>query len=476
VECPRREAARAPLAPDVFLWHGYAMRVLSRKAYLVLLLGDISILYLSVWATLVIRHFAFPDIATAGLHLTAFSLFFPVWFVVYFAAGLYGRYTILFLKQLPKIIFAAQAINVGFAALFFFAIPFFNITPKTVLVIYLFISTTLLLIWRVYMYPHISVRREIGALLLGTGQELSDLAEEVNRDPVYPLEFRAIVHPELSSVEEIKNTISKLVSTGKVSTIVADMSNHALDELLQFVYDLTFVERKATFIDVRQLYQEIFEKVPLSLIDDRWLLQYVTLASHTTYSTIKRLSDILLAIVLGTLSLILYPFIMAAIWLEDRGKVFVVQERVGLRGKPIQVVKFRSMTGDDGGEYTNGKAQYTVTKIGALLRRTRLDEVPQLLGILKGDMSFIGPRPELPALVAQYRKSIPHYNLRHLVVPGLSGWAQVKHNDHPHHEVAIGATEEKLAHDLYYIKQRSLWLDFYITLLTIRTIFAQKGS
>lgn len=451
------------------------MRVLSRKAYVILLLGDISVLYVSVWVTLAVRHFAIPSAETVGVHLVSFSLLFLIWFVVYFLSGLYGRYTVLFRKQLPNIIFAAQAINMVIAALFFFLIPIFAITPKTVLFIYLFVSTALLFFWRVYMYPHLQIRREIGAVLVGTGQELTELAEVVNRDPVYPLEFRAIVHPELADDESTKKTVSELIQKGSVSTIVADMGNHALDKLLQFIYDLTFVERAAVFLDVRRLYQEIFERVPLSLIDDRWLLRYVSLSPHTIYDTFKRILDIVFAIVLGVLSLILYPFIALAIWLEDRGSVFITQERVGFRGHPVLIRKFRSMTGNDKGNDVL-LTKHDVTKVGGFLRRTRLDELPQLWNVLIGDLSFVGPRPELPALVAAYRQTIPHYNLRHLVKPGISGWAQIKHDGHGHHSIQIEPTREKLAYDLYYIKERSLWLDFYIALFTLRTIVSKKGS
>ena len=451
------------------------MHILSRKAYLVLLLGDISILYTSVWVTLWLRHLDMPTAASASAHLTSFSILFLAWFTVYFIAGLYGRYTVLFRKQLPNIIFAAQAVNIIIAALFFFLIPFFEITPKTVLFIYLFVSTVLLYFWRVHMFPHILVRREIGAVLIGTGQELTDLAEEVNRDPLYPLEFRAIMHPELMSNTVTERTIRGLITTGSISTIVADMSNRALDTLLKFIYDVTFVERGAVFIDVRKLYQEIFERVPLSLIDDRWLLRYVSLSGHTVYSVLKRIADVVVALVLGAASLLLYPLIMLAIWLEDGRPFFVRQERVGQGGKLITIMKFRSMTGNDSGQAVLA-SMHVVTRVGAFLRRTRLDELPQLWSIVKGDLSFIGPRPEFPVMVAEYRKQIPHYNLRHLVTPGLSGWAQVKHHNHPHHGVDVDATREKLAYDLYYIKERSLWLDLYTALLTIKTVLFSKGS
>lgn len=440
-----------------------------------LLLGDISILYTSVWATLILRHFEIPSAVSAAAHLTSFSILFIVWFTVYFIAGLYGRYTVLFRKQLPNIIFAAQAVNIIFAALFFFLIPFFAITPKTVLFIYLIVSTGLLYFWRVHMFPHILVRREIGAVLVGTGQELTELTEEVNRDPLYPLEFRAIMHPELMSNEVTERTIRGLIDTESISTIVADMSNRALDTLLRFIYDITFVERSAEFIDVRKLYQEIFEKVPLSLIDDRWLLRYVSLSGHTTYSVAKRILDIIFALILGVVSLVLYPFIMVAIALEDGRPFFIRQERVGQGGRRITITKFRSMTGSDAGQAVLA-SMHTVTKVGAFLRRTRLDELPQLWGILRGNLSFIGPRPEFPAMVSEYRKHISYYNLRHLVKPGLSGWAQVKHMNHPHHGVDVDATREKLAYDLYYIKERSIWLDFYTAILTVKTLLFNPGS
>ena len=451
------------------------MRILSKKAYLVLLLGDISILYLSVWVTLTLRHLAIPEVESAVVHLTSFSFLFIAWFVVYFMAGLYGRYTVLFRRQLPNIIFAAQAINVGIAALFFFLIPFFEITPKTILFIYLFVSTLLLYFWRVHVYPHVLVRREIGAVLVGTGKELTELAEEVNRDPLYPLEFRAIVHPELSSGDRTERTIHDLIERRNVSAIVADMGNRSLDALLRFIYDITFIERSAEFIDVRRLYQEIFQKIPLTLIDDRWLLRYVALSDHFVYAVLKRIVDIALAFVLGVLSLFVYPFIMLAMYLEDGRPFFVRQERIGQGGRPIIITKFRSMTGSDTGQAVLA-SEFTVTKVGAFLRRTRFDELPQLWAVLTGSLSFVGPRPELPALVTAYRKNIPHYNLRHLVKPGLSGWAQIMHDGHPHHGVDADATSEKLAYDLHYVKERGLWLDISIMALTLKTLLTKRGS
>ena len=451
------------------------MDILSRRAYIALLLGDISILYVSVWIALALRNFSVPTLENAVVHLTSFSILFLVWFIVFFVAGLYERYTVLFRKQLPNTIFAAQAINISIAALFFFLIPFFLITPKIVLILYLFVSTTLLYFWRVHMYPHILVRREIGAVLIGTGIELTELAEEVNKDPLYPLEFRAIIHPELTSTAQTQQTLRLLIESGEVNTIVADMSNQSINDLLQFIYDTTFVQHQAEFIDVRRLYEEIFERVPLSLIDYRWLLQYMSLEKHTIYTVVKRCVDVIISALVGIFSLLLYPFIILAIWLESGSPIFYTTQRVGLGGEEFTFSKFRSMTGVDSGKEVL-ETKHVVTRVGRILRRTRLDELPQLWSVFVGEMSFIGPRPELPALVDLYRKEIPHYNLRHLVKPGLSGWAQITHDNHAHHKVDIESTIEKLSYDLYYIKERSVWMDFYIAALTFKTILTKRGS
>ncbi len=447
-----------------------------------LLLGDIGILYLSIWVALFLRHFSIPGTEDVVAHIVPFSILFLVWFTVYFLSGLYGRYTVLFLKNLPNTIFIAQIINMAFAAIFFFIFPIFHVTPKMVLVVYLFTSTVLLYFWRVHMYPHLRIRRELGAVLLGTSSELSEMAEVVNCDQLYPLEFRAIVHPELLDAGELRSTVAKLIAVGKVGTIVADVGNRALDKVLENIYDLTFVKRAATFIDARALYEEIFERLPLSLIDERFILRYIPLNQLSVYSTFKRIFDIGISVVFGAFSLLLYPFIILAIKIEGtRGSeqqdtsIFYVTTRLGISNKLIQVVKFRTMTGKDSGKDVLS-SELEVTKVGKFLRRSRLDELPQLWNVLKGDMSFVGPRPELPAMAEQYEKKIKYYNLRHTVKPGLSGWAQIMHNNHPHHEVNIDATREKLAYDMYYIKRRSLWLDFYIALLTLKTIITKKGS
>jgi lipopolysaccharide/colanic/teichoic acid biosynthesis glycosyltransferase len=180
--------------------------------------------------------------------------------------------------------------------------------------------------------------------------------------------------------------------------------------------------------------------------------------------------DVVISFPLALASLVFYPFVIAARKIEGY-PVFIYQERVGKNQKPIRIMKFGSMTVSDGGVWVT-KSDNRITKVGAFLRKSRIDELPQLWNILRGDLSLIGPRPELPNLVELYKKEIPHYNVRHLIKPGLSGWAQIHHEKPPH---SIEETVDKLSYDLYYVKHRSFLLDLKIALQTVKTLLSRVG-
>jgi len=182
--------------------------------------------------------------------------------------------------------------------------------------------------------------------------------------------------------------------------------------------------------------------------------------------------DVFVASVLGMVSLCLYPFIAFAIWLEDRGPAIIVQERIGQGSCRFFLVKFRSMTrNEDRGGWV-GETDNQITRVGAFLRKTRLDELPQLWNVLKGDMSLIGPRPDIIGNFELLSREVPYYTIRNVVKPGLSGWAQTHQDVVPH---SIEETKERLAYDLYYIKNRSFILDIKIGLQTIGTLLSRVG-
>jgi lipopolysaccharide/colanic/teichoic acid biosynthesis glycosyltransferase len=179
----------------------------------------------------------------------------------------------------------------------------------------------------------------------------------------------------------------------------------------------------------------------------------------------------------GILSLVFYPFIICTIKLDDGGPAFIAQERVGRGDELVRIYKFRSMSGNDNGAYgEKGSTTLTVTRVGKYLRVSRLDELPQFLNVIKGEMSLVGPRLEFPGLVREYERQIPYYGVRHLVKPGLFGWAQLYYHGDPHHMTDVEATKMKLSYDLYYLKHRSLLLDVLIILKTIRRLLIRGNA
>jgi lipopolysaccharide/colanic/teichoic acid biosynthesis glycosyltransferase len=451
------------------------MTLVPKREYVALLLGDIVIFAAALWLTLALRYLDPPSGALFWQHLVPFSLLFVAWVAVFFLAGLYGRHTPLFRSRLLTTIFSAQMINIVIAAMFFFLIPAFGIAPKTVLVLYLFVSSVLVFLWRVALYPKIRSTRRLKGVLIASGADAKQLADEIARDGRYPFAFDYVIDTkEMPSHEVIQKACRVAVEEG-VTFLVVDFSDKAVAAALPIIYDAAFHKTRFALMDVVDLYQEIFEREPLSLITYEWVLGNVS--SSRAYDVLKRCVDILGALVVGLVSLVVYPFVIFAIKMEDNGPIFVTLPRVGRYQQQIDIFKFRSMTGNDAADYgQSGKSKLEVTKVGKWIRLFRIDEFPQLWNILKGDLSFVGPRPEAPTLAAKYNARIPYYNARHLIQPGLTGWAQLRHDRHPHHGLAVEETKEKLSYDLYYLKHRSLLLDVFVMLQTVRVVLSARGS
>lgn len=447
---------------------------MPKREYIVLLIGDILVLTAALWLTLALRYLEPPSEALFMLHAVPFSLLFVVWIVVFFLAGLYSRHTPLFRSRLFASIMYAQVINMVLAAIFFFLTPVFGIAPKTNLVLYLVVSTILIFLWRVSLYPKMRSNRKIRGVLIASGPDSKLLAAEVKRGQ-FPFAFDYCVDTkDAPSHEVIQRACRVAVDTG-VSFIVVDLSDRAVSSALPIIYDAAFHKTRFALIDAVDLYQEVFEREPLSLITYEWVLGNI--GTSRLYDILKRGLDIVLSLIAGAVSLIVYPFVILAIKFDDGGPIFITQARVGRYQEPIRIIKFRSMSGNDEGQYgKSGKSSLVVTRVGKWLRMLRIDELPQLWNVLRGDLSLVGPRPELPAIAGIYSAKIPYYNARYLIAPGLTGWAQLKHAHDPHHGHDIAETKEKLSYDLYYLKHRSFLLDLYIALQTIRLLVTARGS
>ena len=436
-----------------------------------LFLGDIFFFGVALYISLYLRVLVPVTTDLFLSHLYPFSLLFVAWVLVYFIAGLYeSRSIILARRALSATLLVAQTINMVITALFFFFVPLFGIAPKTLLVIYLVVTFLLVLYWRVVLFPWLGLQKTEPAIMVGEGREIEELASAMNAAQRAPVHIAEIVSPQ---TPDLSKTIVRAMERHRAYVVAADLDDPRVSAAFPHMYNL--LSSGVRFVDALDVYEDIFGRIPLSRLDTAWLARNVSQQAAVVYDVLKRAMDISAAIVLGTISLVFYPFIIAAQKLYDGGPVFYRQVRVGQYNRPLPMLKFRSMSGTDQGSEVL-KSRHVVTPVGRVIRATRIDEVPQLWSILRGNMSLIGPRPEFPALVAEYANHIPYYNLRHLVKPGLSGWAQIYHHADPHHETDVEETRNKLSYDLYYLKHRSLLLDVTIAMKTIRRLLIRGNA
>lgn len=452
------------------------MQPFGRGGTSLLLLGDSIILYGSLVMTLLIRYQTFPTYEVWSLHFTPFTLLFGVWIVIFFIAGLYDHHIVFVRKSIPALVIKVQLLNILVAALFFFIFAF-DIEPKTNLFIYLIVSTVLMTVWRLFIYPRITASTPSRVLVIGDSEEASGIASVFASSPHFKnIAPFLLSRRDIPDFGEFREALLRFVKQGTTDMVIADMRDVYAQQLVNDFYTLAFEHKNIRFFNLPSIYEQLHHRVPPSLIEETWLLENITTTSpHYAYDMFKRIIDIIGACVFLIPSCIIFPIVMLAIWLEDRGVFFYKAERVGLYNKHIFLFKFRTMTGTD--NPTDAlKSTLRITKVGAILRKTRIDELPQLLNVLKGDLSFIGPRPEIPTLVQVYGENIPYYNMRHLIKPGLSGWAQINNFDVPRGGVDVPRTINKLSFDLYYLKHRSLFLDFEIALKTINTLLMRTGT
>jgi sugar transferase (PEP-CTERM system associated) len=328
------------------------------------------------------------------------------------------------------------------------------------------------------------VRPSERLLLVGTNtgavelaRELYDLRHDLGVeivgfiDPDPARVGTAVLNPGVIGAIEDIPSIVRARGVDRVVVSLADARGKLpMDKLLELRLDGVHFDHLAT------LYEEYTGKIAVENLRPSWFI-FSEGFHKTRWSTaIKRVLDIVIATVGMILAFPLMALVALAVKVTSPGPVFYHQRRVGHHGRLFTIHKFRSMQRDaeaeTGAVWASKTGDSRVTPIGHLLRRTRLDELPQLWNVIKGDMSFVGPRPERPEFVGDLTKDIPFYGQRHIVRPGITGWAQVRYT--------YGATAEdalqKLQYDLFYIKHLSVALDLYIILSTIKTVLLRRGA
>ena len=448
----------------------------GRFATTLLFIGDLLVFLVSLWLTLFVRYQALPGADFLPDHFSAFAPLFIVWLLVFYMAGLYGKRVVFFKSALFGTVLRIELANIVIAALYFFLAPGLGLAPKTNLILYLFISLGLMLLWRLWLFPRMtrpSERERVA--LIGDGPEAHELLQEVNENPRYPLVFTLFATP--AEIAADFEGFKKRLKDESVTELVVDAELDALSPLLPALYEIVFVRPGYPVLDFHAVYEEVFDRVPLSLLEYDWFLKNLSGAVPAFYPFAKRSIDLIGGLLMGMICVIATPLVAIAMRIEGPGPVFIAQNRIGRYGIPVKSYKFRSMQHSDQGKW-KGEGENKVTKVGSFLRRTSLDEFPQFINVLRGEMSLIGPRNDIRALGERLGDAIPYYNMRYIVPPGITGWAQINQRYEPGNisPQSIEETKVRLAYDFYYIKNRSLSLDIIIALKTVKRMLFRVSS
>ncbi len=421
------------------------------------LVPDIALFYASLYLAIFLRYHGNMSTQSTTAHLKVFSLLFAVWLAVFFIhglfeAGVFRRYTSLIFNLI-----SAMLVNLLVAVIYFYFQPQLILTPRRFLLLQIGVAFVLLLAWNLLVKYALKNRLFQELYLFSFNNELAELEKEIQNHSY--LGFRVLGHLNAQTLDVAK--------FNKTISIVLPDNLQTNQEVLQKFYTLRTLG--VGFYNYQDFYENLLRRVYLTQLSEMWFLENVNYKEKRLYNLIKRVIDIILGIAGFAVFLISYIFCAILIKLTSKGPVFFVQERVGKGGKVFKVYKYRTMSGGLTNTWTSVNDP-RITRLGKFFRITHLDELPQCLNLFLGNMSLVGPRPEQPHIVADLKRQIPFYDERHLVKPGITGWAQLN--------VYAGNLEEsklKLQYDLYYIKNRSLLFDLEIILKTIYYIFTWQG-
>lgn len=440
------------------------MKLPSLKPFAVIL-GDMLAFYATLFFILYVRYGeAFQE--QLDQHLIPFTLILAVWMGIYYIAGLYDlrrlRNTLHFFRVLTGVLIANAILSISF----FYIFPI-GIAPKTNLFIFLIIFGLIQVFWRrAFNRFAASLRPMSNVLLMGEGESVNELHRFLDQNPQlgYKIVLRA---PD--STEGLPDTLTewrRLVSEYGLNLIVVPRHFRKNASLSRVFFEL--LENKVRIRDFPEFYESVLRRVPLHEIDEEWFLENVTNQS-LIYNDTKRLVELAAAIIFQAVALLPEILIALAIKLSSPGPVIYKQVRLGKYARPFVLYKFRTMRADaekHGAQWAAAN-DARVTSVGRFLRATHLDELPQLVNIITGDLSFVGPRPERPEFVAKLKEVVPFYEIRLFVKPGVTGWAQI----HYPADQTVSDVERKLEYDIYYLKNRSILIDIAILAKTARTIF-----
>ena len=357
--------------------------------------------------------------------------------------------------------------------------------PRVAVGVFIFASALLTLGWR-FIYISVFTAPEFlrRVLIVGAGKAGGTLARVVRAMRTQPFSIVGLIDDDPGKINcQVEGfpvlggseSLLAVIEREKITDVIFAISNEMRPEMFRSL--LAAEEQGVEITTMPTIYEKLFGRVPIMLLNSDWILRSFVDHAHASgfYELVKRLIDIVGGLVGLLISVILAPFIVLAIYLDTGFPVFYTQNRLGQNGQEYTIIKFRTMRKD---AEMDGKVRVTVenderiTRVGRFLRKSHLDEIPQFINVLRGEMSLVGPRAERSELVNELQERVPFYRARLLVKSGITGWAQINFG----YAATVEDTIVKLEYDLYYIKHRNLLLDGMIMLRSIGTVIGFKGQ
>jgi exopolysaccharide biosynthesis polyprenyl glycosylphosphotransferase len=465
-------------------------RLRAQERRTLLLLGDFLMAVMALTAALyfwaLADNYFDPSRAFLQQRVPSWFYLFPFLWVV-LLVELYDTHRAGDWRRTLRGVGVAVLIGLGLYLLlyFYFADPPRSLLPRRGVAGFLIAAAALTLIWR-YLYIRVFTAPQFmrRMVLVGAGKSGQTLLRVLNDlwpPPFYLVgildddpEKKGMVienHPVLGSSDCLLDLIVK----ENISDILVAISGEMRGSTFQTLLDAR--ECGTEIIRMPVIYEEMLGRVPIRLLETDWILRSFADESRANgfFELEKRLLDILGGLIGVGILLVILPFVGLAVLIESGRPVFYSQTRLGRGAQPYEIIKFRTMRQDaepDGRPRWAKEDDERATRIGRVLRKTHLDELPQFINVLRGEMSLVGPRAERPELVNLFQKHVPFYRARLLVKPGITGWAQINYG----YASTVDETVTKLEYDLYYIKHRNILMDILVLLRTPATILGMRGQ
>jgi len=441
-------------------------------------------LYIGLFLAMLTRHWQWPQEAVLLL-IGPMSLLFVLAIIIMFITGLYDLELSKNNKTFFQKIIMTALVWMLLGVIYFYINPSNKVSPKTILLLTSVCGFGLVTVWR-YIYNRFvsTTLLQTNIIFVGYNTQVRELINILISEPQRGMSVKGIVNfgenmpafADIINAKKLNDIIEQIDKSGSVLIVLSEQMQTD-QEILRDLYACLFKEIGIIRLD--DFYEQILSRIPPFTFSETYFVANLKEQNKKIYDRFKMLADLLCGAILAVFFALSFPFIALAIKLNSAGPIFFQQKRIGKLGRPFNLYKYRTMKAlsADGSAEISGPQFATakdkrITNVGKFLRQTRLDEIPQFINLFKREMSIIGPRPERPEFVAELTQAMPYYKLRHLIKPGITGWAQIKHG-------YTGQTDEhlrKLEYDLFYIKNRGPLLDTSIILKTANIIARLAGK